>query len=63
MTARRGADTSDPNRGTYREVLDEKELLRTSVRKARCVIHFGKKDFRRCHIMDRHLEVRGCVSR
>lgn len=36
---------------------DEKELLRTSYQAPKCVIHFAHKDFRRCHILDRHLEV------
>ncbi|WFD27929.1 hypothetical protein MNAN1_002937 [Malassezia nana] len=58
MAARVGADTSDPDRGRYRDVKDEKELLSRSVREPRCVIHFAKQDFRRCHILDRHLEVR-----
>lgn len=58
MAARMGADTSDPDRGKYKEVKDEKELLRTSIREPRCVIHFAKKEFRRCQILDRHLEVR-----
>ncbi|KAL4398967.1 hypothetical protein ACI68E_004364 [Malassezia pachydermatis] len=56
MAARMGADTSDPDRGKYKEVKDEKELLRTSIREPRCVIHFAKKEFRRCQILDRHLE-------
>lgn len=54
-----GADTSDPDRGKYREIHDEKELLSVSVREPKCVIHFAKKDFRRCQILDRHLTVRG----
>lgn len=46
----------DPDRGKYREILDEKELLHTTVKEPRCVVHFYHKDFRRCHILDRHLE-------
>lgn len=59
IAARSGADQSDPDRGQYREVKDEKELLSRSVKEPRCVIHFAKKEFRRCQILDRHLEVRG----
>lgn len=58
IAARSGADRSDPDRGQYRDVKDEKELLSRSVREPRCVIHFAKKEFRRCQILDRHLEVR-----
>ena len=56
MAARIGADTSDPNRGKYVQVEDERELLSSSVREPKVVIHFAKKEFRRCHILDRHLE-------
>lgn len=35
---------------------NEKELLSHSVREPRVVIHFAKKEFRRCAILDRHLE-------
>lgn len=58
VAARTGADRGDPDRGQYRDVKDEKELLSRSVREPRCVIHFAKKEFRRCQILDRHLEVR-----
>lgn len=56
VAARTGADRGDPDRGQYRDVKDEKELLSRSVREPRCVIHFAKKEFRRCQILDRHLE-------
>ena len=56
IAARIGADTSDPNRGKYVQVEDEKALLSSSVREPKVVIHFAKKEFRRCHILDRHLE-------
>ncbi|WFD37825.1 uncharacterized protein MJAP1_000772 [Malassezia japonica] len=54
VAAHRGAD--DTGRGKYHGVRDEKELLRTSYKEPRVVIHFAHKEFRRCHILDRHLE-------
>lgn len=56
VAARAGADASDPDSGKYKEVRDEKELLSMSVREPNVVIHFAKPEFRRCRILDRHLE-------
>ncbi|WFD36949.1 hypothetical protein MCUN1_003841 [Malassezia cuniculi] len=53
--ARRGAE-NDGDRGKYREILDEKELLHTTAHEPKCVVHFAHKDFRRCKILDQHLE-------
>ncbi|KAI6047423.1 thioredoxin-like protein [Pisolithus marmoratus] len=41
--------------GTYSEVVDEKEVIRTSAHEPRCVIHFYHSNFKRCEIMDKHL--------
>lgn len=41
--------------GLYREITDEKEVIRTSANEPRCVIHFFHGDFKRCEIMDKHL--------
>ncbi|KAI0650740.1 thioredoxin-like protein [Trametes meyenii] len=41
--------------GQYREVTDEKEVIRLSANKPRCVIHFFHHKFKRCEIMDKHL--------
>ncbi|KAJ8457089.1 hypothetical protein ONZ51_g11737 [Trametes cubensis] len=41
--------------GQYREVTDEKEVIRLSAHKPRCVIHFFHHKFKRCEIMDKHL--------
>ncbi|KAI0677548.1 GTPase inhibitor [Trametes maxima] len=45
--------------GQYREVTDEKEVIRLSAKplrnKSRCVIHFFHHKFKRCEIMDKHL--------
>lgn len=54
--ARRGAERPDADSGRYREILDEKELLHTTAHAPRCVVHFAHKEFRRCAILDRHLE-------
>ena len=59
VAAQRGAEADD-DKGVYREILDEKELLHTTAHAPRCVVHFAHKEFRRCHILDRHLEVRCC---
>lgn len=45
-------------RGRYTEVKTEKELLHISSSEANCLIHFAHPDFKRCALMDRHLEVR-----
>ena len=58
-TAERGSE--DPDAGKYIEILDEKELLHTTVKQPKCVVHFYHQDFRRCGILHAHLTVRsGC---
>ncbi|KAM5540440.1 hypothetical protein V8D89_005898 [Ganoderma adspersum] len=42
--------------GQYREVADEKEVIRLSANEPRCVIHFFHHKFKRCEIMDKHLQ-------
>ncbi|KAI0719629.1 GTPase inhibitor [Cerioporus squamosus] len=42
--------------GQYREVTDEKEVVRLSANEPRCVIHFFHHKFKRCEIMDKHLQ-------
>ncbi|KZT51268.1 thioredoxin-like protein [Calocera cornea HHB12733] len=41
--------------GRYMELTEEKEVIHTSAKEPRVVIHFYHKDFRRCKIMDQHL--------
>ncbi|KAI9001085.1 GTPase inhibitor [Trametes punicea] len=48
--------------GQYREVTDEKEVIRLSANKPRCVIHYFHHKFKRCEIMDQHLAVRLAVA-
>lgn len=45
-------------RGRYTEIKTEKELLYLSSSEPNCIIHFAHPDFKRCALMDRHLEVR-----
>ncbi|KPV78307.1 uncharacterized protein RHOBADRAFT_10581, partial [Rhodotorula graminis WP1] len=42
--------------GRYTEVKVEKELIETTAKAKRSVLHFYHRDFRRCRIMDAHLE-------
>jgi hypothetical protein len=43
--------------GVYTEVRTEKEILAITTSSKHCVVHFYHKEFRRCHIMDKHLRV------
>ncbi|KAK5138408.1 hypothetical protein LTR04_004387 [Oleoguttula sp. CCFEE 6159] len=42
--------------GTYTEIKDEKTLMDLVKDTKLAVVHFGKADFGRCGVMDRHLE-------
>ncbi|GAA5968706.1 hypothetical protein JCM8115_003689 [Rhodotorula mucilaginosa] len=42
--------------GRYTEVKIEKDLISRTAKEKRCVVHFFHRDFRRCKIMDGHLE-------
>ncbi|GAA5826983.1 hypothetical protein JCM11251_002193 [Rhodosporidiobolus azoricus] len=42
--------------GKYSEYRVEKELIQTTAKAKRSVVHFFHRDFRRCKIMDSHLE-------
>jgi len=42
--------------GTYEEILSEKEVLKITTTEKRVIAHFFHKDFRRCQILDGHLE-------
>ena len=43
--------------GSYKDVTDEKEVMDITTKTKHCVIHFYHSDFRRCMIVDKHLEV------
>ncbi|KAI0750756.1 GTPase inhibitor [Daedaleopsis nitida] len=42
--------------GQYREVTEEKDVVRLSAKEPRCVVHFFHHKFKRCEIMDKHLQ-------
>ncbi|KAF9088227.1 hypothetical protein BGX29_010995 [Mortierella sp. GBA35] len=42
--------------GTYKDITDEKEVMDITTKTKHCVIHFYHGDFRRCMIVDKHLE-------
>ncbi|ORZ20955.1 thioredoxin-like protein [Lobosporangium transversale] len=42
--------------GSYKDITDEKEVMDISTKTKHCVIHFYHSDFRRCMIVDKHLE-------
>jgi len=44
--------------GTYEEIKSEKEVLNITTKEKKVVAHFFHKDFRRCQILDGHLEVK-----
>ncbi|EJU06474.1 thioredoxin-like protein [Dacryopinax primogenitus] len=46
----------DEVHGRYTELTEEKDVIQTSAKEPLCVIHFYHRDFRRCKIMDSHLE-------
>lgn len=45
--------------GIYKDVTDEKEVMDITTKTKHCVVHFYHSDFRRCMIVDKHLEVIG----
>ncbi|KAG8744089.1 hypothetical protein FRC12_014876 [Ceratobasidium sp. 428] len=50
-------DMRENEHGRLAEITDEKDVIKTSANESRCVIHFYHRDFRRCAIMDKHLEI------
>lgn len=48
----------DSDRGRYTELQSEKEVLKVTTSEKRCIVHFFHQEFRRCKIMDKHLDVR-----
>lgn len=43
--------------GVYKDLTDEKEVMDITTKTKQCVVHFYHSDFRRCMIVDKHLEV------
>ncbi|KAH7343505.1 thioredoxin-like protein [Rhizoctonia solani] len=50
-------DMRENEHGRLTEITDEKEVIKTSANESRCIIHFYHRDFRRCDIMNKHLEI------
>jgi len=50
-------DMRENEHGRLTEIVDEKEVIKTSAKESRCIVHFYHRDFRRCAIMDKHLEI------
>lgn len=46
--------------GVYSEIAHEKELMLLTTSTEKIIVHFFHKDFRRCAIMDKHLNVCVC---
>ncbi|GJN91495.1 hypothetical protein Rhopal_004518-T1 [Rhodotorula paludigena] len=46
----------DSGYGRYQEIKVEKDVIATTAKTGRSVVHFFHRDFRRCRIMDAHLE-------
>ncbi|KAG0285638.1 hypothetical protein BGZ96_010136 [Linnemannia gamsii] len=42
--------------GVYKDITDEKEVMDVTTKTKQCVVHFYHSDFRRCMIVDKHLE-------
>ncbi|KAG0007005.1 hypothetical protein BGZ65_012934 [Modicella reniformis] len=42
--------------GSYKEIINEKEVMDITTKTKHCVVHFYHSDFRRCMIVDSHLE-------
>ncbi|KAI9227895.1 MAG: thioredoxin-like protein [Piptocephalis tieghemiana] len=47
----------DSDRGRYTELQSEKEVLKVTTSEKRCIVHFFHQEFRRCKIMDKHLDI------
>ncbi|KAI9204973.1 thioredoxin-like protein [Polychytrium aggregatum] len=43
--------------GTYENITSEKEVLETCTKTKHVIVHFYHKEFRRCQIVDKHLEI------
>ncbi|KAL5032973.1 hypothetical protein RTP6_000997 [Batrachochytrium dendrobatidis] len=42
--------------GHYETIRTEKDILHITTTAERCVVHFSHKDFRRCQLMDQHMQ-------
>lgn len=56
------AEMKQNNHGTYETVAHEKDLMGITTSIKHVVVHFFHKDFRRCMIIDKHLDVGGAIG-
>ncbi|KXS17166.1 thioredoxin-like protein [Gonapodya prolifera JEL478] len=45
------------SRGTYETLQGDRDVLKATTTAKYCVVHFAHKEFRRCQIVDKHLEI------
>ncbi|KAJ3330920.1 hypothetical protein HDU76_004506 [Blyttiomyces sp. JEL0837] len=50
-------DMAGNRHGTYEDIMTEKEILDITTKTDKCIVHFYHKEFRRCKLMDKHLEI------
>ncbi|KAF9105493.1 hypothetical protein BGX27_009589 [Mortierella sp. AM989] len=46
----------ESDHGSYKDIVDEKEIMDITTKSKHSVVHFYHSDFRRCMIIDKHLE-------
>ncbi|XP_071120956.1 uncharacterized protein LOC143083072 [Mytilus galloprovincialis] len=49
-------EMKEKQHGQYTEITEEKKFLDLTTTEKKCIVHFYHSDFRRCAIMDTHLE-------
>ncbi|KAJ3001475.1 hypothetical protein HKX48_002849, partial [Thoreauomyces humboldtii] len=49
-------EARNSSHGTYETISTEKEVLKITTTTKNCIVHFAHKNFRRCQLMDGHLE-------
>ncbi|KAI8846310.1 thioredoxin-like protein, partial [Chytridium lagenaria] len=48
---------SSTSHGSYEDIDGEKEIMKITTSVDKCVVHFYHKEFRRCQIVNKHLDV------
>ena len=43
--------------GTYETMTQEKQIMLKTTQTEKMIIHFSHKDFKKCAVMDKHLQV------
>jgi len=47
----------EADHGKLTEITDEKQVIKASANEDRCIIHFYHRNFMRCDLMNKHLEI------